>query len=98
MLEMNQASMNELFVEISSAFQDELTKRILDFIQDTKKHRKWWRRLIRWLNSIRRCHCACGSGGIEFYCERPPKVPLPIPVARLPVRSTSLARMTISEV
>ena len=92
---MDKDLMNELFVEVSSAFQAELTKRILDFIKNTKKQKRWWRRFVRWLGSIKHLSCVCGPSGVGCRCDIPE--PPPPPIHLLPVRCASRVA-TIREV
>ena len=81
---MDNSAMSAMWVELTEAFHQELSARILSFIRDDKRQKRWWRRIVRWLGSIRKCHCICGSGGIGFDCERP-ETPPAIPSTRLPV-------------
>lgn len=62
----------EMFVELGSAFQKELMSRMLAFIRDERKQRSVWTKMKRWLASIRKCRCVCGATGVGCSCERPP--------------------------
>jgi hypothetical protein len=91
---MNQDAMNELFVELSSTFQQEFSRRIIAFLKDERKQKRWWIRFRRWLGSIKHLTCICGPTGVGCQCERAEE--LPMPPHRLPVRqSMSLAPMVI---
>jgi len=91
---MDSDAMTAMWVELSEAFQAEFTKRIIEFISFEKKNKRWWKRALKWLGSIRYFKCICGSSGIGFECERP-KTPPPMPPQRLPViASSSLSGFT----
>ena len=83
-------AMNQLFVELSENFQHEFTRRIIAFLKDEHKQKRWWVRLSRWLGSIRHLRCICGATGVGCECERPP--PPAMPAQRLPVRHSMTRR------
>jgi hypothetical protein len=86
-------AMNELFVELSETFQHEFSRRIIAFLKDEHKQKRWWVRLSRWLGSIRHLRCICGATGVGCECERPP--PPAMPAQRLPVRHSMTRRPMI---
>jgi hypothetical protein len=59
-------------VEIGEAIQEEIINRMLAFIKDHRKQNRAWATFKRWVGSIKRCRCVCGTTGVGCECERPP--------------------------
>jgi hypothetical protein len=83
---MDDAMMNDVFVELSSTFQTEFVKKITAYIRDEKKQKRIWTRFKRWLGSIRHVSCLCGPTGVGCECDR--DEPTPMPPQRLPVQQS----------